>query len=49
MLIILVKDTFEIQRESIKPGQNILIVDDLLATGGITTINFPLTIMVIII
>jgi len=27
-------DTFEIQKESIKEGQNVLIVDDLLATGG---------------
>jgi len=27
-------DTLEIQKESIKAGQNILLVDDLLATGG---------------
>ncbi|PSN31287.1 Adenine phosphoribosyltransferase [Blattella germanica] len=27
-------DVFEIQTESIHPGQNVLIVDDLLATGG---------------
>jgi adenine/guanine phosphoribosyltransferase-like PRPP-binding protein len=31
----LLQDTFEIQQESIKPGQKVLIVDDLLATGGI--------------
>jgi len=28
------KDTLEIHEDAIKPGQNILIVDDLLATGG---------------
>lgn len=27
-------DKFEIQKSSIKPGQRVLIVDDLLATGG---------------
>jgi adenine phosphoribosyltransferase len=27
-------DTIEVQRHAIKPGQRILIVDDLLATGG---------------
>ncbi|KAH8305616.1 adenine phosphoribosyltransferase [Drosophila kikkawai] len=27
-------DTFEIQRSAIKPGQKVVIVDDLLATGG---------------
>lgn len=27
-------DTFEMQKESIKPGQKVLLVDDLLATGG---------------
>ncbi|XP_014274513.1 adenine phosphoribosyltransferase [Halyomorpha halys] len=27
-------DTFEIQRDSLKAGQSVLIVDDLLATGG---------------
>lgn len=27
-------DKFEIQKNSIKPGQKVLIVDDLLATGG---------------
>ncbi|KAL7724740.1 hypothetical protein ACLKA6_002964 [Drosophila palustris] len=27
-------DIFEMQREAIKPGQKVLIVDDLLATGG---------------
>ncbi|ALC43384.1 Aprt [Drosophila busckii] len=27
-------DTFEIQRAAIKPGQKVLLVDDLLATGG---------------
>jgi len=27
-------DTFEIQKESIEPGQKVLILDDLLATGG---------------
>ncbi|XP_076449901.1 adenine phosphoribosyltransferase-like [Babylonia areolata] len=28
------KDKFEVQKEAIKPGQCVLIVDDLLATGG---------------
>ena len=28
------KDTLEIHKDAIKPGQNVLIVDDLLATGG---------------
>ena len=28
------KDIFEIQNDSIKPGQNVLIIDDLIATGG---------------
>ncbi|XP_017863419.1 PREDICTED: adenine phosphoribosyltransferase isoform X1 [Drosophila arizonae] len=27
-------DTFELQRTAIKPGQKVIIVDDLLATGG---------------
>ncbi|CAG8823080.1 1590_t:CDS:2, partial [Racocetra fulgida] len=27
------KDTFEIQVGAIKPGQNVIIVDDLIATG----------------
>ena len=28
------KDCFEIQKNAIKPGQKVVIVDDLLATGG---------------
>lgn len=27
-------DTFEMQKDSVKPGQKVLLVDDLLATGG---------------
>lgn len=27
-------DIFEIQKDSIKPGQNVVIVDDIIATGG---------------
>ncbi|KAG0234177.1 phosphoribosyltransferase-like protein [Mortierella sp. GBAus27b] len=27
-------DTFEMQSDSIKPGQNVIIIDDLIATGG---------------
>ncbi|CAG8436489.1 3844_t:CDS:10 [Diversispora eburnea] len=27
-------DVFEMQKEAIKPGQNVIIVDDLIATGG---------------
>ena len=30
----LLQDIFEIQKSSIKPGQRVLIIDDLLATGG---------------
>ncbi|MBI3991553.1 MAG: adenine phosphoribosyltransferase [Candidatus Omnitrophica bacterium] len=29
-------DTLQIHQDSIKPGQNVLIIDDLLATGGTT-------------
>ncbi|RKP06018.1 phosphoribosyltransferase-like protein [Thamnocephalis sphaerospora] len=28
------KDIFEMQADAIKPGQNIIVVDDLIATGG---------------
>ena len=28
------KDTLEIHQDAIKPGSNILVIDDLLATGG---------------
>ncbi|XP_064599125.1 adenine phosphoribosyltransferase-like [Liolophura sinensis] len=28
------EDTFEVQKHAIKPGQKVIIVDDLLATGG---------------
>lgn len=28
------KDAFEIHKDAIKPGENVLIVDDVLATGG---------------
>lgn len=28
------QDIFEVQRAAIKPGQKVVIVDDLLATGG---------------
>lgn len=27
-------DVFEMQEESIKPGQNVVVIDDLIATGG---------------
>ena len=27
------KDAFEMQRDAIKPGQNVIVVDDLIATG----------------
>jgi adenine phosphoribosyltransferase len=33
-LIYFCQDTFEIQEESLQSGQKVLIVDDLLATGG---------------
>lgn len=32
------KDTFEMQADSIKPGSNVIIVDDLIATGRRTDI-----------
>ena len=28
------QDEFEIQADSLKPGQKVVIVDDLIATGG---------------
>ena len=28
------KDIFEMQKDSINPGQNVIIIDDLIATGG---------------
>ncbi len=30
------KDTFEMQTDAIKPGQTVIVVDDLLATGMCT-------------
>jgi len=27
-------DSFEIQADAIKPGQNVVVIDDLIATGG---------------
>ncbi len=35
-------DTLEIHEDSVKPGQRVLIVDDLLATGGTTESNVKL-------
>lgn len=28
-----VQDSFEMQADAIKPGQNVIVVDDLIATG----------------
>ncbi len=36
------KDILEIHADAIKPGQNVLIVDDLLATGGTSEANIRL-------
>ncbi len=36
------KDILEIHADAIKPGQNVLIVDDLLATGGTADANIRL-------
>ncbi len=36
------KDVLEIHADAIKPGQNVLIVDDLLATGGTSEANIRL-------
>lgn len=41
--MLIFQDTFEAQSGSIKPGQNVLIVDDLLATGGESIIMFTTT------
>ena len=35
-------DVLEIHRDAIKPGQKVVIIDDLLATGGTTLINIEL-------
>lgn len=35
-------DVFEIHEDAIKPGQKVIIVDDLLATGGTTESNIKL-------
>lgn len=31
---LLIQDIFELQKNRIKPGQKVLLIDDLLATGG---------------
>jgi adenine/guanine phosphoribosyltransferase-like PRPP-binding protein len=36
------KDIFEMQESAIKPGQKVLIVDDLIATGGLLNKTFSL-------
>ncbi len=36
------KDVLEMHQDAIKPGQKVLIVDDLLATGGTTEANIKL-------
>ena len=36
------KDILEMHQDAIKPGQRVLIVDDLLATGGTTGANIEL-------
>jgi len=36
------KDVLEMHEDAIRPGQNVLIVDDLLATGGTTEANIKL-------
>jgi adenine phosphoribosyltransferase len=33
------QDLFEVQRDAIKPGQTVLIVDDIIATGESTTLS----------
>ncbi len=33
-ILILFQDAFEIQKGSIQPGQKVIIIDDLIATGG---------------
>ena len=30
------QDVFELQKEAVKPGEKAVIVDDLLATGGLS-------------
>ena len=36
------KDVLEIHQDAVKPGQRVLIIDDLLATGGTTESNIKL-------
>ncbi|MEZ0536743.1 adenine phosphoribosyltransferase [Caldicellulosiruptoraceae bacterium PP1] len=36
------KDTLEMHEDAIKPGQKVIIIDDLLATGGTTLSNIKL-------
>jgi adenine/guanine phosphoribosyltransferase-like PRPP-binding protein len=35
------QDIFEVQREAFQPGQSVVIVDDLLATGGMMITSAP--------
>lgn len=41
LIIYSLKDTFEMQADAIKPGQNVIVIDDLIATGTFVSSTNP--------